>query len=96
MIWIKPLDTDALTEIAEKYDLIVTVEDGVKAAGFGSAVEEWLAANGSTARVRTLGIPDNWVYQGSVAELRHICGFDAEAIAACVEESLPATSATQP
>lgn len=96
MIWIKPLDTDALTEIAEKYDLIVTVEDGVKAAGFGSAVEEWLAANGSTARVRTLGIPDSWVYQGSVAELRHICGFDAEAIAACVEESLPATSATEP
>lgn len=86
MIWIKPLDIIALKEIADRYDAIITVEDGVKKGGFGSAVEEWLTENKYTVRVVTLGIPDAWVFQGSVAELKHDCGYDCDGIADAVRK----------
>lgn len=88
MIWIKPLDEVLLRQISERYDGIVTVEDGSVSGGFGSAVEQWLADNDKKMTVRTLGIPDTWVYQGSVSELRHDCGYNAGAIAASVKEIL--------
>lgn len=84
MIWIKPLDEKALHAIATRYDSIVTVEDGAVAGGFGSAVEQFMQSNGYDISIRTLGIPDRWVYQGSVAELREECGYDAASIAEAV------------
>lgn len=87
MIWIKPLDSEILAGIADRYDAIITLEDGVRTGGFGSAVREWFADNGILTPVTALGIPDHWVYQGSVAELREICGIDAKSIAAAVEEA---------
>ncbi len=86
MIWIKPLDTQLLREIASTHKAIVTVEDGVVNGGFGSAVTEWCRDNHATIRVRTLGAPDAWVYHGTVAELKHECGYDSEGIAATVME----------
>lgn len=80
MIWVKPLDISILKEVAEKYDNVVTVEDGVAKGGFGSAVEEWLNDNGGNVTVTRLGVGDEWISHGSVAELREYCGFDAEAI----------------
>lgn len=80
MIWIKPLDADMLHRIAVRYKRIITVEDGVAAGGFGSAVQEWLADNGHTIPVIRLGIPDSFVQHGSVAQLRQLCGFDRDAI----------------
>ena len=58
----------------------MTVEDGCVSGGFGSAVDQWLGQNGKTIRVVNLGIPDNWIYQGSVGELRADCGFDSNGI----------------
>lgn len=81
MIWVKPLDTDLLTEIASSHKVIVTVEDGVKNGGFGTAVTEWCRDNAHSISVKVLGAPDSWVSHGKVAELRHLCGFDAESIA---------------
>lgn len=81
MIWVKPLDTSLLKEVAEKYDIVITIEDGVSKGGFGSAVEEWLNDNGSRQRIIRLGTGDEWISHGSVKELRHECGFDADAIA---------------
>lgn len=82
MIWISPLDTELLSHIAATHRHIVTVEDGMRSGGFGSAVEEWIADEGhNDLRVTRLGIPDKWVAHGSIKELRHICGYDAESIA---------------
>lgn len=80
MIWVKPLDEEALRHIVGRYEKIVTLEDGIVAGGFGSAVEEWIAANGYKLPVVSLGIKDHWVMQGTVAELRHDCGYDAASI----------------
>ncbi|MDE7180489.1 MAG: 1-deoxy-D-xylulose-5-phosphate synthase [Muribaculaceae bacterium] len=86
MIWVKPLDTELLSEIAGRYDSIVTVEDGIRTGGFGSAVEEWLEQNGKKLNIKRLGIPDEWVFHGSVAELRKDCGFDSAGIIKAITE----------
>lgn len=88
MIWVKPLDKELLKHVAENYDTIITVEDGVRKGGFGSAVIEWLNENGYSKHVRCLGAPDNWIFHASVDEIKHSCGYDAEGIAAAVRDSL--------
>ncbi len=80
MRFIKPLDGSLIAEAAGKCRSIVTVEDGVRMGGFGSAVEEWLEDRGYKTKVVRLGLPDEFVEQGTVSELRHIVGLDAEAI----------------
>lgn len=86
MIWVKPLDAVLLERISTRYDGIVTVEDGIREGGFGSAVAEWLDANGRNIPIVRLGIPDTWVMQGKVSELRADCGYDAGGIAAAVRK----------
>lgn len=88
MIWVKPMDEAALEKIALTHATIVTVEDGAVAGGFGSAVSQWLEAKNFKTRVLNIGIPDRWVAQGTVAELRHDCGIDAESIVSAVERML--------
>lgn len=80
MIWIKPLDSELLSRIAAKHKRIVTVEDGVAAGGFGSAVQEWLNDNGYDLPVTRLGIPDSFIQHGSVAQLQRVCGIDSDSI----------------
>lgn len=84
MIWVKPLDSRLLEHISNSHEYIITVEDGVITGGFGSAVEEWLDTNQKSIRVKRLGIPDEWVYQGGVQELRGLCGYDAAHIASAI------------
>ncbi len=84
MIWVKPLDTDLLKHIVSSHKAIITVEDGVISGGFGSAVTEWCKANCVDIRIKTLGAPDSWVSHGTVAQLRHECGFDSVGIEAAV------------
>ena len=86
MIWLKPLDESLLRDVAENHEGIITLEDGNTTGGFGSAVAEWLAANGFNRHLRMLGAPDEWTAQGTVAELRHDCGYDSEAIEHTVRE----------
>ncbi len=81
MMFLKPLDEDLMREIAEKNVAVVTVEDASRNGGLGSAVVEWLNDNGYSRRVVRLGIPDEFIAQGTVAGQRHECGFDAQAIA---------------
>ncbi len=80
MVWVKPLDDEIMRTVAERYKRIITVEDGVIAGGFGSAVEEWLADNGYNIPVKRLGIPDSFIQHGTVAELKRICGMDSDSI----------------
>ena len=84
MRFIKPLDENLLEEVGRRYDKIVTVEDGVRSGGFGSAVLEWMADNGFTPNITRIGLPDNFVEHGTVDELRRIVGMDADSIAAAI------------
>lgn len=88
MIWVKPLDTGILKSVADKCDVVMTVEDGSVTGGFGSAVAEWLVINSPRTKVVKLGVPDRWIMQATVAELQHECGFDAQGIVEAVKRVL--------
>ena len=91
MRFLKPLDEDILHEVGKKFKKVVTVEDGVIAGGLGSAVLEFFADHGYEVEVKRIGLPDQFVMHGTVAELRKQCGMDAESIAKVLEEMLPIT-----
>ena len=80
MRFLKPLDDKIIEEVAQNYDNIITVEDGARNGGFGSAILEWLSDHGYSKRVKRLGIPDNFVEHGKPSELYHIIGIDKEGI----------------
>lgn len=80
MRFLKPIDEEILKEIAALGCRIVTVEDGTVSGGLGSAVAEWMTANGHSPEIDRLGIPDRFITQGTPAELRKICGIDARSI----------------
>ena len=80
MRFLKPLDERLLTEVASRFRKIVTLEDGVRTGGLGSAVLEWLSDHGISISVTRLGLPDRFVEHGSVKELHHLCGIDVEGI----------------
>lgn len=85
MRFVKPLDEELLDEVGRKFKRIVTVEDGSREGGFGSAVLEWMSDHGYTPQVKRLGLPDRFVEHGTVAELQKITGIDAESIKKAVE-----------
>ena len=87
MRFCKPLDTEVLESISQRFSRIVTVEDGQLAGGFGSAVLEWLSDNGKTTRVRRIGLPDRFIEHGTVNELRHIAGTDIESIKQAINDN---------
>jgi 1-deoxy-D-xylulose-5-phosphate synthase len=80
--FLKPLDEEMLHQIGRKFSRILTVEDGVRQGGMGSAVLEFMADHGYTPRVVRVGIPDHFVTHGPVADLYRLCGMDAEGILA--------------
>ena len=81
MRFLKPIDETILQEVAEKFSRIVTVENGVKTGGLGSAVVEWMNDHGYHPEIIRLGLPDTqFVEHGTVNELQHIVGLDKEAI----------------
>lgn len=86
MIWMKPLDGEILRKVAESYKNVVTVEDGSLIGGFGSAVNEAFRIDGKDINVVLLGAPDKWVAHGSVEQLKHLCGYDKEAIVSAVKQ----------
>lgn len=87
MRFCKPLDTEVLESVSQRFSRIVTVEDGQLAGGFGSAVLERLSDNGKTTRVRRIGLPDRFIEHGTVNELRHIAGTDIESIKQAINDN---------
>lgn len=85
MIWLKPLDTGLLDRIAASYDAVVTVEDGTRVGGFGSAVAEYFSDNNYKLPLIRLGIDDMWIQHATVAQQKALGGIDAPSIAAAVE-----------
>ena len=80
MIYLKPIDELILHEVGQHYKTIITVEDGVKNGGLGSAVAEFMADNEYTPRIKRIGIPDQFIEHGTIPELFNLCGMDAESI----------------
>ena len=80
MRFLKPLDENILHEVGRKFRKVVTVENGVRNGGLGSAVLEWMSDHGYQPQVVRLGLPDEFVEHGTIAELRHIVGLDRENI----------------
>ena len=81
MRFVKPIDEELLHEVFSKFNKIITVEDGTVVGGFGSAILEFMNANGYKAEVRILGIPDRFVEHGSPKQLYDEIGIDANGIA---------------
>jgi 1-deoxy-D-xylulose-5-phosphate synthase len=81
MRFVKPLDAELLHEIFQKFDKIVTVEDGCIMGGFGSAILEFMANNGYNAKVKMLGMADKVYEHGTQLELHREAGFAPEQIA---------------
>lgn len=86
MRFIKPMDERLLEEIGRRYDRIITVEDGVRAGGFGSTVLEWMEDHGFSPRIKRLGLPDRFVEHGTVAQLQRITGIDKESIMRAIND----------
>ena len=81
MRYLKPLDTKLLDEVAARgFHRIVTLEDGVKKGGFGSAVLEYYASVGIMMPITLLGLPDTFVTHGPVPQLHKDCGIDVDGI----------------
>jgi 1-deoxy-D-xylulose-5-phosphate synthase len=78
--FLKPLDEDLLHEIGKKFSKIITIEDGVRNGGMGSAIMEWMSDHGYQPVIRRLGLPDHFVEHGKVSELQAIVGIDKESI----------------
>ncbi len=81
----KPIDAGLMAQLAAEHDLLVTVEEGVLAGGFGSAVWETLneagAAGAGGVRIMRVGLPDRYVTHGKPALLHEEVGFTGERIA---------------
>jgi 1-deoxy-D-xylulose-5-phosphate synthase len=93
----KPLDAGLLAQLAAEHDLLVTVEEGVLAGGFGSAVWETLNDIGTTAggiRILRVGLPDRYVAHGKPALLHEEVGFTAERIAERIEAAIAERSSS--
>lgn len=80
MIWQKPLDTEMLQSVASRQCAILTLEDASVIGGLHSAVAAWLSDNGKANRLGAVGIPDKFVAQGSIKELRRLCGMDVDSV----------------
>jgi 1-deoxy-D-xylulose-5-phosphate synthase len=76
--FIKPLDEKLLHQIFNQFNNIITVEEGTIIGGFGSAITEFASKNKYYKNIKTIGIPDNFIEQGTIDELQKICGIDVE------------------
>lgn len=80
MRYLKPIDGGILDEVGQRFSRVITVEDGVRFGGLGTAVTEWMADHHYTPEIVRLGLPDEFVEHGTVSELRRIAGIDKATI----------------
>jgi 1-deoxy-D-xylulose-5-phosphate synthase len=74
--FVKPLDELLLHSIFTKFKTIITIEDGVINGGFGSAILEFASVNNYHSKIQILGVPDEFIEQGTVLELQQYCKID--------------------
>ncbi len=90
MRFIKPLDEELLRSLPERYPLVITLEEGASACGFGSAVMEFYEAQGLLDKLHIVraGLPDAFIPAGKRDILLRLCGLDAPSLAAKIEKAL--------
>jgi 1-deoxy-D-xylulose-5-phosphate synthase len=88
MRFVKPIDEELLDEIIQKYDRIITIEDGTVLGGFGSAVAEYVIQKDSPIPVKIMGVPDRIVEHGTQRELHDEVGIGPDGIMAMVKKLL--------
>jgi 1-deoxy-D-xylulose-5-phosphate synthase len=94
MRFVKPLDTDLLDSVFRAHRCVLTLEDNSCVGGFGSAVAEYVTAQGSTAvRLTMLGLPDTWVEQGTQQELFESLSLHPAGVAASARAAMAAVHA---
>ncbi|CAM1345451.1 1-deoxy-D-xylulose-5-phosphate synthase [Tenacibaculum amylolyticum] len=86
--FVKPLDESLLHNIFQKFEHIITIEDGTVKGGFGSAILEFASDNNYNNTIKLLGIPDEFIHHGTVDELHKICGIDVESIQQAIKNIL--------
>ena len=80
MRFLKPLDENIVEEVAQRFKRIITIEDGARIGGLGSAVLEWMSDHGYHPQITRMGIPDHFIEHGTVTQLREIVHLDTESI----------------
>lgn len=80
MRFLKPIDEELLHEVGRNFKYVITLEDGVRNGGLGSAVIEFMNENGYTPHIKVMGIPDVFVEHGTTAELYRLCKMDKDAV----------------
>ncbi|MBL4707779.1 MAG: 1-deoxy-D-xylulose-5-phosphate synthase [Flavobacteriales bacterium] len=88
MRFVKPIDEMLLHEVFNKFDKVITVEDGSLMGGMGSAVVEFMTDHGYSSKIIRLGIPDAVIEHGSQDQLYEECGYDAKNIQKTAVEML--------
>jgi 1-deoxy-D-xylulose-5-phosphate synthase len=80
--FVKPLDEELLHSIFNEFENIITIEDGVIKGGFGTSILEFASQNNYTNPIKTLGIPDEFIEQGTIEQLQYYCKIDVESLIA--------------
>jgi 1-deoxy-D-xylulose-5-phosphate synthase len=80
MRFVKPLDDQLLHTIFKTYTEIITLEEGVIAGGFGSAIAEFAALNNYVLPLKILGVPDYFIDHASVKQQHHSIGIDVDSL----------------
>lgn len=88
MIYLKPIDEDILSQVASRAKVIITVEDGTVSGGLGSAVAEWLTAHASPVRLMRMGLKDEFIDQGTVAQQQQANGIDVDSLVETIKLAL--------
>lgn len=80
MRFVKPLDLNLLDTVFNKFDAIITIEDGTVKGGFGSTVLAYASDANYQGKIKVLGIPDDFIHHGTVQQLQNLCGIDVDSI----------------
>lgn len=80
MRFVKPLDTEMITELAASHDLLVTIEENAVMGGAGSAVAEFLQLQGILTPIQLLGLPDTFIEQGNHQQMLEACGLSSDGL----------------
>lgn len=78
--FVKPLDETLLNTIFKSFEIVVTVEDGVIKGGFGTAIIEFASQNKYHVPIQNLGVPDEFIEQGTINELQYYCKIDVKSL----------------
>ncbi|MGI6291766.1 MAG: 1-deoxy-D-xylulose-5-phosphate synthase [Bacteroidales bacterium] len=88
MRFLKPLDEELLHSICKQYQHIITIENGTIVGGLGSAIAEFIAQHSYSCTLKTLGVPDRFIQQGTMEELHNECGISTNHIIEAIKQYL--------